>query len=86
EDDKDRERILSDLKHCFDERFKQWSAFHPEKWHEYFPTKDSGNQPLIRPYGSPCPPTWINRTWETPNSLRGVDTECSPHIPAAEID
>lgn len=86
EEEKDQERVLQDLKHCFDERFKEWGSFHPEKWHEYFPTKDSGDQPLIRPYGSPCPPTWVNRTWETPNSLRGVDAECSPHIPAPEID
>lgn len=85
-DPTDRLRVLEDLRHCFEKRFQQWGTFHPEKWHEYFPTKDSGDQPLIRPYGSPCPPTWTNRTWETPNSLRGVDTECSPHIPAPVID
>jgi len=83
-DDTDaRERMLADLADCYEKRIREWKRFHPLKWHEYFPKKDSGDQPLLRPYGSPCPPTWEGLTWQTPNSLRGVDAECKLHIPHA---
>ena len=83
-DDSDsRDRMLADLAECHKERIREWKRFHPMIWHDYFPKKNSGNQPLLRPYGSPCPPTWEGLTWETPNSLRGVDAECKPYIPHA---
>jgi hypothetical protein len=83
-DDKEaRDRMLADLADCYESRIREWKRFHPHKWHDYFPNKDSGDQPLLRPYGSPCPPAWEKLTWETPNSLRGVDTECKLHIPHA---
>jgi hypothetical protein len=83
-DDTDtRDRMMADLAECHDARIREWIRFKPEKWHEYFPKKDSGDQPLLRPYGSPCPPPWEGLTWETPNSLRGVDAECKLHIPHA---
>jgi hypothetical protein len=85
ESDDARLRMLADLKECYDRRIREWEAYNPMKWHEYFPKRDSGDQPLIRPYGSPCPPEWVGRSWETPNSLRGVDAECKPHIPFASI-
>jgi hypothetical protein len=77
-------RTQEDLTACFEKRLKEWSSFEPVRWQNYFPKKDSGDHPLIRPYGSPCPPGWMDRSWETPNSLRGVDAECSPHIPFAD--
>ena len=83
EDSESQARMLVDLNDCYNERIREWKRFHPHKWHEYFPKKDSGDQPLLRPYGSPCPPTWEGLTWETPNSLRGVDAECKLHIPHA---
>jgi hypothetical protein len=77
------QRMLTDLAECHDTRINEWRRYHPIKWHEYFPKKDSGDQPLLRPYGSPCPAHWEGLTWETPNSLRGVDAECKLHIPHA---
>jgi hypothetical protein len=74
-------RMLVDLNECHSRRIGEWKRFQPVKWLEYFPKKNSGDQPLLRPYGSPCPPTWEGLTWETPNSLRGVDAECKPSIP-----
>lgn len=81
ESDDSRIRMMADLKECYDRRVQEWEAYEPIDWHNYFPNRDSANQPLIRPYGSPCPPEWVGRSWETPNSLRGVDAECKPHIP-----
>ena len=80
-----RDRALGDLKECFVRRLTEWKSFHPKKWSEYFPSKErAGDLPLIRPYGSPCPTDeWANQTWETPNSLRGVDAECRLRIPSA---
>jgi hypothetical protein len=80
------QRVQADLKVCFEKRVRQWAAFQPIKWQNYFPKRDSGDRPLMRPYGSPCPPGWMDRSWETPNSLRGVDAECTPHIPYAPAD
>lgn len=77
----DRDRMLEDLAICYNKRIEEWERFRPVRWQEYFPRKDSGDQPLIRPYGSPCPATWEDNTWEAPNSLRGVDAECRLHIP-----
>jgi hypothetical protein len=80
--DKEAEaRMILDLKECHMRRIREWQQFQPVKWLDYFPKKDSGDQPLLRPYGSPCPSTWEGLTWETPNSLRGVDAECKPSIP-----
>ena len=81
----ERNKMLGDLSECYEAKIREWKRFHPAKWHEYFPKKDSGDQPLIRPYGSPCPPNWEGLTWETPNSLRGVDAECKLHIPHALV-
>jgi hypothetical protein len=80
-DNADSQRLQEDLESCFNRRIKEWAEFLPVKWHEYFPKRDSADQPLLRPYGSPCPREWEGFTWETPNSLRGVDAECRPHIP-----
>lgn len=80
-DNADSERLQGDLESCFNRRIKEWAEFLPVKWHEYFPKRNSADQPLLRPYGSPCPQEWEGFTWETPNSLRGVDAECRPHIP-----
>lgn len=77
-------RMLTDLQECYQRRVAEWDRFYAERWHEYFPKRDSGDQPLIRPYGSPCPSTWVDETWETPNSLRGVDSECRLFIPAPQ--
>jgi hypothetical protein len=77
-----RDRALADLKRCFERRLNQWKSYNPAKWSEYFPSKErAGDIPLIRPYGSPCPTAWEDNTWETPNSLRGVDAECRLRIP-----
>jgi hypothetical protein len=77
----ERTRVEGDLARCFDRRLKQWNYFKPVKWHDYFPKRDSADQPLMRPYGTPYPREWEDFTWETPTSLRGVDAECRPHIP-----
>lgn len=82
EDQAVRDRALGDLKECFERRLGEWKRFNPAKWSEYFPSKERvGDIPLIRPYGSPCPVEWEGQTWETPNSLRGVDAECRLRIP-----
>jgi hypothetical protein len=83
DDAESERRMLADLAKCHEIRIKQWERYGPVKWHEYFPKKISGDQPLMRPFGSPCPPHWEGLTWETPNSLRGVDAECKLHIPYA---
>jgi len=81
----DSQRLLADLESCFNKRIGEWKQFYPVKWNEYFPKRDSADKPLLRPYGSPCPSSWVRTTWETPNSLRGVDAECRPHIPLLPI-
>ena len=83
DDAESERRMQADLAECHDIRINEWKRYHPIKWHEYFPKKESGDQPLMRPYGSPCPSQWEGLTWETPNSLRGVDAECKLHIPHA---
>ncbi|BCX47647.1 helicase protein [Haloferula helveola] len=81
-DDAVRDRALEDLRDCFERRLAEWKRYHPAKWSEYFPSKEkAGDVPLIRPYGSPCPTEWEGQTWETPNSLRGVDADCRLRIP-----
>lgn len=77
-----KSRVLSDLKNCFKKRKREWEKFESVIWQEYFPKEDSGDQPLILPPGSPYPIGWANKVWPTPNSLRGVDSECQPIIPS----
>lgn len=82
-DESSRTEMLGDISRCFERRIEEWEDFDPMIWHDYFPKGDSADKPLIRPYGAPCPPEWVDSSWPTPNSLRGVDSECRPHIPFA---
>ncbi|NWK54973.1 helicase [Verrucomicrobiaceae bacterium N1E253] len=79
---KEQKRVLSDLDDCYRKRRKEWEKFGSVRWQEYFPKENSGDQPLILPPGSPYPIGWVNKVWPTPNSLRGVDSECQPIIPS----
>lgn len=82
-DQKEKDRMLHDLNQCFDKRIKEWESSNSIIWHEYFPKHDSSDIPLIHPYGAPCPSEWHDENcWAAPNSMRGVDAECRPHIPS----
>lgn len=85
-DTESKDRMIGDINSCFDRRIDEWKVFEPMIWHDYFPKGDSADKPLIRPYGTPCPTEWLDSSWETPNSLRGVDAECRPHIPHVTSD
>jgi len=68
------------LKSVFSRRWREWKDAAPEVWNTSDLTGDAGEQPLMRYYGNPCKAGWIERVWETPSSMRGVDAECSARI------
>ncbi len=82
-DQTEKDRMLADLNQCFDKRISEWENSNSIIWHDYFPKHDSSDIPLIHPYGAPCPAEWHDEDcWAAPNSMRGVDAECRPHIPS----
>ncbi len=68
------------LKNVFGRRLNEWKAAGALVWDNFELVGESGDQPLMRFYGKPCKIEWIDRVWETPTSMRGVDAECPAEI------
>jgi hypothetical protein len=58
------------------QRLKEWSEANPSAWENRDITGTSGDRPLMRYFGKPCPIEWEDFVWPTPTSMRGVDAEC----------
>lgn len=73
-DDKNaKDHALSVLRQILARRRSEWRGSNPSAWEN---RDGEGDLPLMRFYGTPCPPEWQEITWETPTSMRGVDAEC----------
>lgn len=73
-DDKNaKDHALSVLRQTLARRRSEWRGSDPSAWEN---REGEGDLPLMRFYGTPCPPEWQEITWETPTSMRGVDAEC----------
>jgi hypothetical protein len=62
-----------------------WCRSNPIMWNHTNPSNyvnlNVEDVPLMRGYGRPCRPNWVNTVWATPESLRGVDAEVDLCIP-----
>lgn len=72
-----KQHALNVLRQTLDRRKSEWRGSAPSAWEN---RSGEGDLPLMRFYGTPCPPQWQERTWETPTSMRGVDAECLVRI------
>ena len=68
-----KDHALSVLRQTLSRRRSEWRGSDPSAWEN---REGEGDLPLMRFYGTPCPPEWQEITWETPTSMRGVDAEC----------
>jgi len=72
-----KQHALTVLRQTLARRRSEWSGSDPSAWEN---REGEGDLPLMRFYGTPCPPQWQELTWETPTSMRGVDAECAVSI------
>lgn len=72
-----KQHTLIMLRQILVRRRNEWRASNPSAWEN---REGEGDLPLMRFYGTPCPPEWQEITWETPTSMRGVDAECLVNI------
>ncbi len=64
---------IDDIKKQLEDRWKEWSAWKPEKYHSF---AVESNAPLLCQAGTIKPDNWEDRGWDTPTSMRSVDREC----------
>ena len=77
DDDAAKQHALTVLRQTLARRRNEWRGSDPSAWEN---REGEGDLPLMRFYGTPCPPEWQEITWETPTSMRGVDAECLVNI------
>ncbi len=64
---------IEDIKKQLYDKWKEWSAWKPEKFHSFVIGESA---PLLVPAGTIKPPSWDDRGWFAPTSMRSVDREC----------
>lgn len=64
---------VEDIKQQLSGKWKEWQSWLPEKYSSY---KIEDSAPLLCLAGTQKPQSWGGRGWETPSSMRSVDSEC----------
>ncbi len=64
---------IEDIKEQLYSKWKEWAAWKPEKFQSFVIGESA---PLLLPAGTIKPPTWDDRGWYSPTSMRSVDREC----------